>query len=197
MVNPVRGFDGPTSFPLVDIAYVRQKRSWFIGLGVVFLFLGLLAILLPVAASLATTIVLGWLMVFAGIAEGAHAWENRRWASSNWAFFSAFLHVAAGVLVMALPIPGTLALTLILAAFLVAEGILKLIRAMQHRAMQAWGWLLLDGILALVLGFLIALKWPSTAAWALGLLVGVELMFGGTSLLLIGLGAGGRARAGA
>lgn len=196
MVNPSRGMAGSTGFAPIDYGFVRERRSWFIGLGAVFLVLGALAVLVPAAASLVTTMMLGWLLIFAGIAQGVHAWENRKWGGSNWAFLSAFIHIVAGIMVLSFPLAGTLALTLILAAYLVADGVLKIVRALQHRAMENWGWLLFDGILAVVLGFLIALKWPSTAVWALGLLVGVNLMFGGASMLLIGLGASSRARAG-
>jgi uncharacterized membrane protein HdeD (DUF308 family) len=193
MPDPVHGPE--MTFAPVDLDSVRRARGWFVALGIAFLILGALAILLPFAASLATTLVLGWLLVAGGFLQGVHAIQNRRWGHSGWALVGAAVEVIAGVLVIAFPIAGTLALTLILAAFLAAEGVIKIIRADQHRGMQAWGWLVFDGILSLVLGLMIALGWPSTAVWALGLLVGIDLAFSGSSLLMISLASGRALRA--
>jgi uncharacterized membrane protein HdeD (DUF308 family) len=90
------------------------------------------------------------------------------------------------------PITGTLTLTLVIGAYLFATGLLKIIRAVQLRSMPAWGFLLFDGILTI--GLLISLRWPSTAAWALGLLVGIDLLFSGSSMLLVGLSVPAPAR---
>jgi uncharacterized membrane protein HdeD (DUF308 family) len=188
MVQVVRDHGNAGIFEIVELDAVREKRGWFIGLGLVFMALGIMAILLPFIASLVTTIVVGWLMFLGGIVQGVHAVQNRRWGGSGWAIVSAFVYVIAGLLVVAFPITGTLTLTLILAAFFVAQGILKIVRAVQHRTMRAWGWFLFDGILSLVLGLLVGLGWPSTAVWAIGVLVGIDLLFGGSSMLLIGLG---------
>jgi uncharacterized membrane protein HdeD (DUF308 family) len=189
MVDPLLGPNDTTSLGLVDVGTVRESRAWFFALGIAFMALGALAILLPWIASLVTTIVIGWLMVISGLLQGYHAVQNRRWTGSSWALVGAVLHVVAGVLLVVFPAIGTLTLTLILAAFFVANGVLKIIRAVQHRSMPAWGWFLFDGLVSLALGILIGLQWPSTALWALGLLVGIDLALGGSSMLLIGLGA--------
>jgi uncharacterized membrane protein HdeD (DUF308 family) len=190
MPNRLRAFDAPGLFPLVEMDAVRPMRSWFVGLGVAFAVLGVLAIFLPFAATLVTTVVIGWLMLVGGAIQLVHALQNRRWAGSGWAIVEGVIMVIAGVLVAVFPVAGKLTLTLVLAAFFVVEGVLKIVRCVQHRAMRAWGWLLFDGIASLVLGGLIWAGWPSTAVWALGLLVGIDLLMGGVSLLLIGLGAG-------
>jgi uncharacterized membrane protein HdeD (DUF308 family) len=175
---------------LVDIDTLRESRRWFLGLGLAFAVLGVLAIILPFIASLVTTMVIGWLMLLGGLFQGYHAISNRRWAGSGWALASAAIQVIAGVLVILFPLAGTLSLTLILAAYLAAEGAFKIIRAIQHRRMPARGWLVFDGILSLALAILILAIWPGAAVWVLGLIVGINLVFGGTSMLLIGLGAG-------
>jgi uncharacterized membrane protein HdeD (DUF308 family) len=190
MVTPLQETEPGPSFPLVDFEHVRHARSWFIGLGIAFLVLGALAIILPPAASLATALVIGWLLIISGILQGVHAFQHRSWAHSGWAIAGAIIHVIAGVLVVAFPLAGTVVLTLILASFLLVVGGVKIIRALQHRTMPAWGWLLFDGILSVLLGLLIWMGWPSTAVWALGLLVGINLVFSGASMLLIAAGAG-------
>jgi uncharacterized membrane protein HdeD (DUF308 family) len=88
------------------------------------------------------------------------------------------------------PVTGTLTLTLALAIFFAVNGLFKVLRAVEHRAMPRWGFLLFDGLLSLVLGIPIAVGWPSTAAWALGVLVGIDLLFSGFSMMVIALAAG-------
>jgi uncharacterized membrane protein HdeD (DUF308 family) len=190
MVDPLPSPGGTARFEPVDFGAVRENRSWFFALGVAFMALGALAILVPFVASLVTTIVIGWLLLIGGLVQGFHAAQNRRWAGARWALVAAVLHLIAGVLLVAFPVTGTVTLTLVLAVFFLADGILKILRAVQHRPMPVWGWLLFDGLVSLALGVLILAHWPSTAVWALGLLVGIDLALSGTSMLLIGLGAG-------
>lgn len=189
MVDRLLSSNDTTGFGLVDVDIVRERRAWFFALGLAFMALGALAILLPWFASLVTTIVLGWLMVIGGLFLGYHAIQNRRWVSSSWALVDAAFHVVAGALLVIFPVIGTLTVTLILAAFFIADGVIKIIRALQHRSMPAWGWILFDGLVTLALGILIGLQWPSTALWALGLLVGIDLALGGASMLMIALAA--------
>ncbi|MCC6558124.1 MAG: HdeD family acid-resistance protein [Polyangiaceae bacterium] len=189
MVNSSGGAGGTTLFGQVHVNAVRRGRAWFMWLGAVFAVLGGLAIFLPVAASLVTAIAIGLLMIVGGIFQGLHAIQNRRWGSSAWAIVSAVLYIAAGALVVAFPVTGTMTLTLVLATFFVANGALKIIRAAQHRTMAPWGWMLFDGLLSVALGALIWLHWPATGVWALGLLVGIDLIIGGLSMLFLGLGA--------
>jgi uncharacterized membrane protein HdeD (DUF308 family) len=195
MMPPLRDPEKASLFAPVDIGAVWINRGWFVGLGIAFVLLGLLAMILPFAVSLVTTLAIGWLMVIAGLVEGYHAVQNRQWGGSGWEIVSSLVQVVAGLLVVAFPLTGKLALTLILAAYFVAEGVLKLIRAVQHRGVQASGWLVLDGLLSVVLGILILVHWPSVAVWALGLFVGINLLVGGSSMLLIGAGARREARA--
>lgn len=177
---------------MVDVNTVQENRGSFLGLGIALMVLGVLAILMPVVASLVTAVVIGAVLVLSGLFQGIHAIRIRRWASSAWSLVSALVQIIAGVLIMAFPTTGKVTLTLILAAFFFTDGLLRIVRAVQHREMPAWGFLLFDGLVTLALGVLILWNWPSTAAWAIGLLVGVDLMIGGSSMLLIGLGARSR-----
>jgi len=166
---------------------VERHRGWFIGLGIVLCLLGALAIAVPFVATLATTLFIGWLMVISGIGHAIHAFQNRRWAGFPWALLSSILYLVAGGLIIWNPLVGTLTLTLVLSLFFLANGFVKVVRALQHRATSSWGWLLVDGIITLALGGLILAKWPSTAVWAIGLLVGVDLLVSGSSMLVLGL----------
>lgn len=169
---------------------VRKSRGWFIALGVALMVLGVLSIAVPFAATLMSTIFLGWMLIFSGVAQGVHAVRARAWQGFPWAVLSAALGVVAGLLLIAFPIVGTLTLTLVLAGYFTAEGILRIVRAVQHRGMERWGFLLFDGIVTLVLGVLIWAQWPGSSVWLLGLLVGIHLLVGGMSMLLLGVTAG-------
>jgi uncharacterized membrane protein HdeD (DUF308 family) len=187
-MHPSGVMGNPVIVP-ADLATVRPNRGWFVGLGLASMALGVLAILLPLVASLATTFVIGWLMLLGGVLQCYHAVKNRAWAGADWAILAGVVQGLAGVVLILFPVAGTLVLTLVLAGFFVASGVLKGIRAAQHRHLSAWGWLLFDGLLSLALGVLILAGWPSTAVWALGLLVGIDLIFGGSSLLAIAIAA--------
>jgi uncharacterized membrane protein HdeD (DUF308 family) len=166
---------------------IHESRGWFIGLGIALSILGILAIGVPFAASLATTLFIGCLLVIGGVAHAVHAVRNRRWTGSSWAILSSIFYVIAGFFIVINPVVGTATLTLVLAALFIANGVVKIVRAVQHRAAPSWGWLLADGIITLALGALIWARWPSTAIWAIGLLVGVELLISGSSMLMLGL----------
>jgi uncharacterized membrane protein HdeD (DUF308 family) len=167
-----------------------EHRRWFVVIGVTSVLLGIVAILLPFVAGLVTAIAIGWLMVIAGLMEGYRAIRSPRARGAGWEIAIAVVHVVGGVLVVAFPVAGKLALTLILAWYFIAEGFLKLVRSTQHRGAQAAGWLVVDGILSLVLGILILVHWPAVAVWVFGVFVGVSLVMRGASMLIIGLGAG-------
>lgn len=151
--------------------------------------LGVLAIAVPFAATLVSTIFLGWLLLIGGVAHAVHAARSRTWRGFPWEVLSAVLYVVAGVLVVAFPLAGTLTLTLVLAVFFTVEGVLKVVRAVQHRGMERWGVLLFDGIITLALGVLIWTQWPGAAVWVIGLLVGVDLLIGGMAMLSLAAAA--------
>jgi uncharacterized membrane protein HdeD (DUF308 family) len=169
---------------------MRGQRGWFFGLGALLVILGIVAILVPLVATLATVLFLGWLFILGAIAEAVHAYQHRAQGGVGWMILSAILLAVAGVLILIDPIVGTLMLTLVLAAFFLVEGAVKILRALQHRSMPRWGFLLFDGIVSVVLGILIGVGWPGTAVWALGLLVGVDLIMSGWGLLLLGATVG-------
>jgi uncharacterized membrane protein HdeD (DUF308 family) len=178
-----------STFAPIDVGAVEAHKEWFVALGIGLILLGIVAVFLPLVASLVTTLAIGWVMVGAGLIEGFHALRSTEWRGSGWELLSAVVQVVAGGLVVAFPLVGKLALTLILAGYFVGEGILKLIRAAQHRQVRAPGWLVLDGLVSLVLGFLILVHWPAVAVRVFGLFVGVNLLLGGVSVLFIALGS--------
>jgi len=108
-----------------------------------------------------------------------------------WSLISAIIGIAAGVVLLLWPITGTLSLTLVLIAFFVVEGIVSIMYAIEHRNQLTgrWGWMLVSGIIDLILAGIIFAGLPGTAVWALGLLVGINMLFGGEALIAMALAA--------
>jgi uncharacterized membrane protein HdeD (DUF308 family) len=168
---------------------LSRNWGWLLALAIIMILLGLMAIATPVYATFAVQVLLGWILVIGGIAQGIHAFTARGWGGVVLELLSALLYLAVGALLLVNPVEGALALTIVLAAFLVVEGIFKIVMAWRVRAHPRWGWLLASGILSLVLGALIWAQWPSSGLWVIGLLVGVHLLFTGWALIMLALAA--------
>ena len=170
-------------------------RHWklYLAEGIALLILGVLAILVPPIATLAVTIVLGWLFLISGVMGLATTFMMREAPGFWWALLSGVLAVAVGGLLLAAPLRGAFSLTLVLIAFFVIEGVASIMFALEHKRELSgrWGWMLFSGIVDLVLAAIIIAGFPGTALWALGTLVGVNMIFGGASLVGIGLHARG------
>ena len=168
-------------------------RHWGLYLieGVVLVLLGVLAIVVPQIATLALTIFLGWLLLISGVVGLFMTFTMRAAPGFWWSLISAALGVLAGGLLIARPVVGAVSLTLVLIAFFIIEGIASIMFALEHRTQLpgGWGWMLVSGIVDLVLAVLIFTGLPSTAAWAIGLLLGINLIFGGFALAVMALQA--------
>jgi len=170
-----------------NLDVIQQNWGWLLALGILMIVLGVVAIAVPLMAALAIELLLGWLLVIGGIGQGIHAFSSREGKGFWLELLLAALYLGIGIMLLAYPVGGIVTLTLLLAAFFIAEGIFKIVMGLQLRPAPNWGWILTSGILALLLGALIMLEWPSAALWAIGLLVGVDLIFGGWSLIMLSL----------
>jgi uncharacterized membrane protein HdeD (DUF308 family) len=159
--------------------------------GVVLVALGLLAIVLPPIATLAVEILFGWLFLISGIVGLVTTFWMRQAPGFWWALLSAVLGIAAGIVLLARPVSGVLTLTLILIVFFTIEGVASIMYALEHKRELSgrWGWMLASGIVDLILATLILIGLPGTAAWAIGLLVGINMLFGGSSMIAMALHA--------
>lgn len=163
----------------------QVRWSWLMALGIIMLVLGSLAIIFPAATSVSVNIFIGILFLVGGVGRLIHMFSSRSWGDFVLRLIVGLLFLIAGVILLVRPIEGTLTLTLLLAIFFVAQGIASLIGSFMSRHMRGWGWLLLSGIVSLILGALIWAEWPSSANWAIGLLVGVFLIFDGWALVML------------
>ena len=182
-----------------NIASIRSalnqtlREHWVLYLieGVVLLVLGATAIVIPPLATLAATIVLGWLFLVSGVVGLFTSFWMRAAPGFWWSLLSAVLAVVVGFWLLARPISGAVSLTIVLVAFFIIEGIASIMFALDHKRELSgqWGWMLASGIIDLVLGAMIFAGLPSTAAWAIGLLVGINMVFGGAALIAMALHA--------
>ena len=181
-----------------DIEGIRRRMAatihahWKLVLaqGILLMVFGLLAVAMPNIATLAVEIFVGWLFFIAGIFRAVSVWHARQMPGFGWSMLSGLLAVLLGLILIARPLAGVLTLTMVLIAFFVLEGITAIVVAVQHREhLRSWGWVLFSGIVDLLLAYLIWAGWPSSADWAIGLLVGINMVFLGLSLLMTALAA--------
>lgn len=167
----------------------KESVGWSIGLSVLMIIAGVLAIVIPPVAGLTVLLVVAWLLMFSGVFHFVFAWHTRTAGAMIWELLLGVLYLGVGVYALLHPAAGLASLTLLLAAYLFAEGVLELVLSFRLRPMRGAGWLLLDGIVTLILGILIWRTWPSSSEWVLGTLVGISMLFSGVSRLGIALAA--------
>jgi len=172
-------------------AAVREHWKAFLIEGILLVILGLAAMIVPPLASLAVTIFLGWMFLISGIAGLALTFWARQMPGFWWSLISAALAVAAGIILLAQPVQGTLTLTIVVGAYFLAEGVATIMYALEHRRelSERWSWLLVAGIMDLLIAAVIIAGLPGSALWAVGLLVGINLLFGGATLIGMALAA--------
>jgi len=168
---------------------VRDHWVLFVVEGVVLIVLGMIAIAIPPLATLAVTILLGWLFLISGIVGLITSIMARHAPGFWWSILSAIVGILAGLVLLAWPVSGSVSLTLVLIAFFLIEGVATIMYAIEHRRALSgrWGWLVASGILDLILAGIVFAGLPGTALWAPGLLVGINMVFGGWALVAMGL----------
>ena len=187
----------PTNKSDIDRIQIAVATSlhvhWLLFLveGIVLLGLGLAAIVLPLIATFAVEIIIGWLLLISGIVGLISTFRMRRTPGLWWSLLSAILGIAVGVMLLRWPLSGALSLTLVLTVFFVIEGVVSIFYAFEHKRELSgrWSWMLISGAVDLILASVIFLGLPGTAAWAIGLLVGINMVFGGSAVMAMALHA--------
>ena len=168
-------------------AGLKRASGTSILLSIVLIIFGLLAIALPIISSLGVAIVIGWLVIFAGIAQLVHAFQSKGIGHIVWKILVAAFYLVAGASLIARPALGAAGLSLVLGIFLIAEGIADVIAYFATRKSGSSLWMLLDGIITLALGFMIWNHWPSGSLWIIGTFVGISMVMTGISRLMMAL----------
>lgn len=166
---------------------IAEKWGWFLALGIALIVIGLAAIAFPLISTIAAKVMLGWLFLIGGVVLIIHAFSAQGWGGVLWNLLIGILYLVAGAYLAFFPLTGLLTLAILLAILFLAEGIFEIIMAFRVRPHEGWGFLLLSGIAAIAVGLIIAWGLPGTATWALGLLVGINLLFSGWSYVFLAL----------
>ena len=164
---------------------IKRRSAWSIFMGVITAVLGVFLIVYPLATATITTVLLGWTLIFVGIAQFVFALHSQTAGKFFLKILLGVLYGIAGVALAFFPLAGVAMLTVILGSLLLVYGFAATISAFQVRPADGWGWLLFDGIATFVVGMLILAKWPSSSLWAIGTLVGVAVLMGGISRIMI------------
>ena len=164
---------------------IRESTTWSIVLSVLMMVSGVFAILIPSIAGLTVTLAFGWLLIFAGALHLGFAWRGDHAGAILGEILLAVVYGAVGVYMLARPVVGLASLTLVIAAYLLAKGVIEGVIAFKLRPLSGSGWLLFDGILTVIIAAMIAAAWPASTAWAVGVLVGVALFSSGLARLMV------------
>ena len=175
-------FSEPTARP--------RSRTLFVGGGILVALLGLVAIFSPFVTGIAITFVLGAVLLVGAVGHVVAAFSGRGWTGFAFQVLLAVLYAVAGISLLTEPIVGLVTLTLILVAYLLVEGVVEIVQGFRVRPARGWGWLVGSGTISVVLAILLFAGLPATAAWALGLLVGLGLLSTGVSMVMVGMSGG-------
>ena len=179
--NPAMGLHGP--------GIIKKASGWFIAIAVVFIILGIMAIAEPAVAGLAVAILVGWLLIFGGAAHLVATFAGGGAGRVIWQVILGIIYIVGGIYFLTHPLLGLGTLTLLLAVIILMEAVLEFMAYFRARNEGGSGWMLFNALITLFLGGLIWLHWPSSSVWAIGTLVGVNLLMTGTSRLMFGLAA--------
>lgn len=170
-----------------NIVEFRSKYGWFIALGVVLLALGAYALFNLFAATIASVFFIGVLMLIGGVARIVHAFQVEKKSWLAFWLLSGVLYAVAGVLTLANPVLGAAVFTLLLAASLIASGLVMIVASFTSSAGQGRWWILLSGVVTAIAGLILAAGWPLSGVWALGMILAIDLTFQGWALIAFGL----------
>ena len=168
---------------------VHKSANWSIFLSVLLILAGLCALLVPFISGLGITVFIGWAMVMSGVFHLIFAFKTHTTGSVLWELLLGAVYIISGLYLISHPLSGLVSLTFLLIIYLVFESILEFVHAYQVRPRAGSGWLIFDAIITLLLAVMIWRHLPSSAAWAIGTLVGISMLFSGISRLMLSLAA--------
>jgi uncharacterized membrane protein HdeD (DUF308 family) len=181
-IGSTHGLQGPLRF-------VKNITGWYVAAAVLFIVLGVIAIVEPAVAGLGVTLLVGWLLIFGGATHLIGAFKGGGAKQVIFQVLIGIVYVIGGLFCLMHPILAISTLTLVLAAVILCEGVLEVVSYFRLKGEDASSWLLLNGIITLILGAMIWFHWPSSSIWAIGILVGTNLLLTGVTRLMFGLAA--------
>jgi len=170
-----------------ELEALRNQWRWFLALGIAMVVFGTIAIGSAVVATVAATVLFGFLLLAGGISLIVSSFWSGRWSGTLVHLLMGVLYTIVGLMIVDNPANSAIELTLIIAFFLIFSGIFRIVFALSER-FTGWGWVLLNGAVSLLLGLLIYKQWPVSGLWIIGLFVGIELIFNGWAWIMLSLG---------
>lgn len=167
----------------------KKNSGLLIFLGVMTVIFGLVAVASPLITGVAVAVFVGFLLLASGVTQIIHAFKSKQWGTGFWGTVIGLLGVVAGLLMIFRPLVGLVTMTMLLAIYFLVDGISEIVAAFRIKPDQGWGWVLFNGIIAVLLGLMIWRQWPVSGAWAIGLLVGIHILITGWSMIILGSGA--------
>jgi uncharacterized membrane protein HdeD (DUF308 family) len=177
----------PASFIRHELEALRAEWYWFLVLGVLMIIGGMAAIAHSAIAGVVVTAFIGILMIVAGAAQIVGSFWAGKWTGFLITLLAGIVYLIVGGMLLKQPVAGEAALTLIVGAFFLASGIFRSVAAMTLK-MNHWGWVLLNGVVTSLLGLLVLAEWPATALFAIGLFVGIDMLFNGWFYVMLAFG---------
>ena len=171
-----------------DTAPLRAKWGWIVALGVVYLIAGFIALGSVAMATVASVLIVGVMMIIAGVAEVISAFQIKSWGKFLLWVLLGLLYVVAGFVTFQNPLLAAVLLTLILGASLVVSGIMRIVLAFSMKRETPWVWVAVSGVITLLLGLLILMRWPVSSLYILGLFLGIDLIMAGAGWIGLGFG---------
>ncbi|WP_038360076.1 HdeD family acid-resistance protein [Bosea sp. 117] len=170
-----------------QLSTLRAKWGWFVALGALMIIAGLIALANLMLGTLVSVLYIGVMMAVAGVGQIFHAFGVKGWGAFFFWLLAGVLYLVAGAMVFNNPLLAAGVFTLVLGVSLVVAGIFRGIAAFQLRPHEGWGWLAFSAAITLLLGIEIMIRWPVNSVWILGLFLGIDLLFNGVAVLLLGL----------
>jgi len=168
---------------------LQKNWGWLLAWGIMSIVLGVIGLGMTFALTVASVLFFGVLILIGGVIQFVHAFKCKGWKGFIWYLLIAVFYIIAGVSIMRNPVAASMVFTLLLAGAILAVGIIRIIMALQHRGSKGWGWLLFGGVVAVLLGAMIAAKWPVSGLWLIGFFVAIELIMNGWTYVFLALAA--------
>lgn len=166
---------------------LKRNWGWILGLGILFLFLGFVGLGMVVGLTLVSMYFFGFLLIVSSITHVVDVFKHKEWKGIIWQALIAVLYLAAACLVLYDPFLASTLITAILASVLIIIGFTRFIMAIALRDSKGWGWLMLAGMTAIILGCLILAQWPVSGLWVIGLFIAIEMIVNGWTYIFIAL----------
>jgi len=170
-------------------AAIHENRTPLMIFGIVMTLVGIVALVYPLTTAIVVKLMIGWVLLIAGLSQVIFSFSTTRWGEFFLELLIGLLFTAVGVWLAFFPLTGVFTLTLVLAFTFIVQGILEVISSLRMRPHEGWGWVLVAGILGILVGLMILNQFPSSAAWAIGLLVGINLIVSGIAYIALAMKA--------